>query len=195
MSSSATTMLFTLGTSTTGFTYKIKVAQIECFSLSLPPQDCAQYFTGISGTFNSYNYPTTMLALADYGTCFRKERGYCAISYGANQDTDTSTKGFDLAPSAGTETTTCSLAYVAIPNLVTTAFVDAKAVSESVTGIICGEYFNTQDSLIITAIGDGTAVQSSPPFVVQTRTDSATVATSLGYTLSWTQVPCGNSAI
>merc|ERR1712001_650566 len=148
-SSTATSLGFTLGSKTTGFMYKIKVSQIECSNLSLPPHDCGQYFTGVSGTFKSYNYPTSMLALADYGICFRKERGYCAISYGPNNNAAGLTV-FDLNPSIGTETTACASAYVAIPNLARTGYVAAiePAVTNSIltTGIICGDGFNHGDT-------------------------------------------------
>ena len=33
-----------------------QVTQIECSSVSRPPSGCAQYFTGVSGTFQSYNF-------------------------------------------------------------------------------------------------------------------------------------------
>merc|ERR1719273_701551 len=191
-SATATSLGFTLGSKTTGFTYKIKVSQIECSNLNLPPHDCAQYFTGVSGTFKSFNYPTSMLALADYGVCFRKERGYCAISYGPNQNAAGLTV-FDLDPSSGTETTQCTSAYVAIPNLATTTHADnaLPAVIDALTttGIICGDGFTTIDTVANTGI-HGTAVQTSPPFNIQVRTDSADVSTSLGYNLSWTQMPC-----
>jgi len=189
-STTATSLAFTLGSSTKGFTYKIKISQIECSNLSLPPTDCAQYFTGVSGTFKSYNYPTSMLALADYGTCFRKERGYCSISYGPNENAAGLTV-FDLEPSSGTETTACTRAYVAIPNLATTTHVyNAIPGSGGVTGIICGGAgFTTSETNTNEGIS-GTAVQTSPPFVIQTRTHQSTVATSLGYNLAWTQMPC-----
>lgn len=187
----STSLGFTLVSATTGFTYKIKISQIECSNLSLPPQDCAQYFMGVSGTFKSYNYPTTMLALANYGTCFRKERGYCSIMYGPNRNAAGLTT-FDLDPSNGAETTTCAAAYVAIPNLVTTAEVAAAAPGVidgyQTTGIICGDGFNHIDA--VANAYDSTPVQSSPPFLIQTRTHATDVSTSLGYNLAWTQRPC-----
>ena len=43
------------------------------------PDDCVQYFTGKTGTFQTYNYQAGMgqlLADQDYSTCFRQEEGW-----------------------------------------------------------------------------------------------------------------------
>ena len=40
------------------------------------PADCRQYFTGVSGTFSSYNYAgAQMLQTQQYTDCFRQEQG------------------------------------------------------------------------------------------------------------------------
>ena len=39
------------------------------------PADCLQYFTGVSNTFQSYNYPTQYLDGQNYVNCFRQEEG------------------------------------------------------------------------------------------------------------------------
>ena len=50
-STTATTLTFTTA-STSGITWKAKVSQIECSSLSRGDPDCNQYITGKSGTVN-----------------------------------------------------------------------------------------------------------------------------------------------
>ncbi|XP_059086990.1 uncharacterized protein LOC131883519 [Tigriopus californicus] len=37
-------------------TYQIKVTYLECSNLSKAPTDCVQYFTGVRGEFQSYNF-------------------------------------------------------------------------------------------------------------------------------------------
>ena len=57
----------------------------NCFSFPRrAPQECLQYFTGTSGSFQSYNYNSgngQLLDEQDYTTCFRQEEGensvYC----------------------------------------------------------------------------------------------------------------------
>merc|ERR1712029_1191836 len=46
---------FTIGTTSTVATWRIKVNQIECSSTSKAPTDCFQYLTGISGGIKSLN--------------------------------------------------------------------------------------------------------------------------------------------
>ena len=71
-SSSATTLQFTI---VTGGTWKIKVSQIECYSTSRAYPDCDQFFTGISGTVASYNWPNVQLQNTDMNICIRREEG------------------------------------------------------------------------------------------------------------------------
>ena len=58
--------------------------QIPCNTDYTPPDNCLQYFTGISGTVQSFNYNSGAgphLADQDQRVCIRPERGYCTISY------------------------------------------------------------------------------------------------------------------
>jgi hypothetical protein len=51
-----------------------------------------QYFTGVQGNFRSFNYEdfnhssTGYLNNLDYTICFRKEQGFCTITFAPNQD-------------------------------------------------------------------------------------------------------------
>jgi len=59
-------------------TWKIRVTQIECASQNRAPTDCLQYFTGVSGTFQSFNFQTAtgmITSNLNYKICFRQEEG------------------------------------------------------------------------------------------------------------------------
>ena len=38
-------------------------------------EDCLQWFTGVAGTFQTYNYPNQIPDALNYATCFRQEEG------------------------------------------------------------------------------------------------------------------------
>ena len=76
------TLSFTLG-DTTNNQYKIKVTQYSCNDADVATSaGCFQYFTGVTGTIDSYNLANTVqLATLDYQNCIRQEEGYCCIEY------------------------------------------------------------------------------------------------------------------
>ena len=52
--------------------------------LTAAPSSCTQYHTGVSGSFQSYNYGVTSgleLSDMDYTICVRTERNFCGIQY------------------------------------------------------------------------------------------------------------------
>ena len=53
----------------------MKVSQIECSSLARANPDCNQWFTGISGVLQNYNYPNIILQKRTFNTCIRQEKG------------------------------------------------------------------------------------------------------------------------
>ncbi|XP_042862655.1 uncharacterized protein LOC122247428 [Penaeus japonicus] len=58
--------------------FKIKVSMIEC--QKKVPCGCGQYYTGNTGSFQSFNYGGSYLAGVDYGICFRKEKNKCTTT-------------------------------------------------------------------------------------------------------------------
>ena len=78
-STTTSTVSFTIAT---GGTWKIKISQIECSSLARAYPGCNQFFTGVSGTFNSYNWPTVQLQSKNHNICVRKELGEYRLKYG-----------------------------------------------------------------------------------------------------------------
>merc|ERR1712071_652295 len=71
-----------LGDSTTN-QFKIKVSQLSCNSPNVAQlEKCFQYFTGVTGTVNSYNYAgTQMIAGHQYTNCIRQEADHCCIQW------------------------------------------------------------------------------------------------------------------
>ncbi|XP_023224919.1 uncharacterized protein LOC111625895 [Centruroides sculpturatus] len=69
--------------------WKIKITTIRCESPWKAPANCLQYYTGITGNFQSFNYdaqnaPTVSGGYPrnlNYAICFRKESGRCTIEY------------------------------------------------------------------------------------------------------------------
>ena len=99
-------------------------SQIECDVRWRPRSGCTQWFTGVTGTLQSYNFAGGKhLANQDYTICIRQEAGYCSIEYTA--DTFKVSMGLSGAPVPAPTTvstaskvglTTCSTVdYVYIP--------------------------------------------------------------------------------
>ncbi|XP_035210281.1 uncharacterized protein LOC118184682 [Stegodyphus dumicola] len=69
--------------------WNIKVLFIECNNPSKAPQNCLQYFTGVTGKFSSFNYVADQSSIENggylnnlnYAICFRKEVGRCSQTY------------------------------------------------------------------------------------------------------------------
>jgi len=75
--------------------WNIHIMQIPCTAKWKPPEGCLQYFTGSTGTIQSYNWAGGVhLANQDYNNCIRTERGFCSMQYtqvGTNFDMSTTT--------------------------------------------------------------------------------------------------------
>ena len=174
------TLTFTIATTSTSATWRVKVSQIECWNTNKAPNDCYQYFTGIAGDVQSLNYPTVMIQYTKYMICVRQELGYCGIQWSpaANTSPDPFQVGDDTAD----------------------AFADGDADGEdafieilgSMNVFYSGEHLG-DDSTVIAANRDevsGSVLAVGMPF---TLLATAVIAdsTSLGFDLVWRQVPCG----
>lgn len=83
---------FNIGTGTSATrSWSLKVSQLDCAN-RLTDHDCLQYLTGISGTFSSFNFDTSLttitsgsnvnhLANQHYSICFRREEAYCVLCF------------------------------------------------------------------------------------------------------------------
>lgn len=70
-------------------TWRIRVTQIPCQSVSKADQGCLQYHTGVYGRLKSFNFDTStgrQLSNQDYSVCVRTERNFCNIQYQACPD-------------------------------------------------------------------------------------------------------------
>ena len=175
-------LTFTVAASSGSATFRIKISQIECSSISKAPTDCLQYFTGASGTVTSLNYPTVLLSGIQYTICTRKEEGYCGISWAPTASTSPDT--FDLDDTLITDGNNfeadASDAYILIP------------------GSLYSEYGGnslSQDSATTAANMDETsgAVDSyGIPFrlIVVSHADTSGTNTALGFSLVYRLLPC-----
>jgi len=177
-STSTQTLTFTIAT---GGTWRIKVQQIECHSISKAPSDCYQYLTGISGSIESFNYATVMLTDTLYTICVRQEEGYCGIEW--SEAATTSPDPFDLGTGTvglalGT-TATGSEAYIGIPGSVNQNY-GGTHLSEDTTTTAAD-----QDTT------SGSIQANGMPFQVVVNTYGA-AAGVLGFNLVYNQVPCSS---
>ena len=103
-------------------------SQLECDTVWKPRSGCSQWFTGVTGTLQSYNFAGGIhLANQDYSICIRQEAGYCSIEYTA--DTFKVSLGLDALPltvdtpsaitlvntKSGVDNIVCQTDYIIIP--------------------------------------------------------------------------------
>merc|ERR1719491_21145 len=178
--STGTTLTFTTA-STSGITWKAKVTQIECHSLARADPDCNQWITGLSGTVQSYNWPSIQLTAKTSNICIRRESGYCGIQYQAYSAT--SPDSFILTITAITAVNgvaqsaiTVTHGYLLIPG-------GPGATDRFSGGVFC-------DAIALscggTAIGvSGAIVREGHTFVLTHGVTATNAAGSLGFKLSY----------
>jgi len=190
-SSDTATVTLTYGSTSAAKTWNVLVRQISCDATWKAPTDCTQYYTGVSGTIQSYGFPGgQLLQSMYYDNCIRTEAGYCSIQY--KETTGTTPDSFDFFPNiaANAETTqgTCSVSYVYIPGLSPDGIQPLPATSpESFIDQSCGQVFGIDGTAVSLAL-----VSAKQPFVVGVYTDTTTTLTSptTGFSLDYTQLPC-----
>jgi len=173
-STTPTTLTFTIAT---GGTWKIKVTQIECSNLARANPDCNQWFTGLSGTFQSYNWPTVPLQSKTHSYCFRQELGYCGIDF--NQFLPlTSPDSFAID-----NTGTVSLNSGTFGE----GFLDITG-NDRISHI-SGDIFS--EATANGAATPSTVRSSAGNYIINYNTLAVTQAGETGFKLTYTQVPCG----
>merc|ERR1711872_410887 len=152
----------------------------------------SQYFTGTTGTIQSYNFVGGQLLQGMYYTnCIRTEAGYCGIQY--KESTGQTPDTFDFFPNEATNAEAsaggCPVSFVYIPNLSPdgVSALGIPSSTESFISVSCGQVFGL----------DGTAVSlalttRAKPFIVGVYSDTTTplTAPTTGFSLDYTQVPC-----
>jgi len=162
VSPSCNTLNFNIDTDVTYTrSWSFTVQQVECSS-DYGKHSCMQYYTGTSGTFNSWNLDTTLTAMAPaatnhhlndqyYDICFRQERGYCRVCFSpvittaASSSFGVSASANAAALQAGAGDAVCTgvtvyTDYVEVENLV------APTVTTSLTSGLtkfCGAIFSS----------------------------------------------------
>ncbi|XP_026758625.2 uncharacterized protein LOC113518061 [Galleria mellonella] len=184
--------------------WNMKLVQLGCDCPGIAPNGCLQYYTGTSGTINSFNYGsaantvlssslvtgTRQMANLNYGICIRMEAGYCGIQYsqsandvysftisGDVEGADNTVLGTSLGAS---NDGACSTDYVIIPNPTVTA-----------TGVAVGA-----DRFC--GIGFVSVQTTAKPFVIYvvTNGDEGATATSppdignRGFSLAYSEIAC-----
>ncbi|KAF5284241.1 hypothetical protein FQR65_LT00241 [Abscondita terminalis] len=168
--------------------FRMRICQVtECSS----PLNCLQYYTGVSGSFSTFNYDqASSLSRStpgyfnnlNYAVCIRKEAGYCSVTYSNlangtitnfNWLISTTVTGLSTIPpgQAGAEIFSCPDDYIVM------------------NGIrLCGERLN--DGSVTTDFTRNSPVTDTGngPIVVPVRTNAD--RTGRGFRLFYTQNLC-----
>ncbi|KAL0902556.1 hypothetical protein ABMA27_000396 [Loxostege sticticalis] len=184
--------------------WNIRLTQLGCDCPGIAPNGCLQYYTGTTGTINSFNYggaANTLLSASlvtgtrqmvnlNYGICIRMEAGFCSIQYAqAANDIYSFTLTGDVEGADNTVLGTalgasnngaCTTDFVVIPNPTVTA-----------TGLPVGT-----DRFC--GLGFVPVTTASKPFVIYAVTDANEGATAVsppdvanrGFSLTYTQIAC-----
>ncbi|XP_059089367.1 uncharacterized protein LOC131885356 [Tigriopus californicus] len=169
----AGTLSFAKGTGAGNRSYQIKVTYFTCDSLAKAPAGCTQYFTGIRGSFQSYNHAGgQLLQSMDYSNCFRQEEGYCQLQI--RESLSTTPDAFLVsAPTTKAMTACADLSFITF--------------STPTLGAFCGGVLNSVNEHIIPGV-----LTSSPGsnFQVGLNTLAADLTDLIGFNLNYNQVPC-----
>jgi len=161
---------------TTNSHWQIRVREIECGSLSSPPNDgCLQYYTGTTGRIRSFNSNVAapiIISLAandiNYNICIRQEAGHCTMNLsetrpGGMPDSYLLDAQADAVVNMGCNAGTCLI------------------IDGSMYG---GTFFNSLDAATVDGV-----VTAMAPFLVHVRTTGQQPANSL-FDLTYRQIPC-----
>jgi len=185
-STTATTLTFTTA-STSGITWKARVSQIECSSLARAYPDCNQYLTGASGIAYSYNWPSIQLSSKAHNICIRRELGYCGIQYSAYSATSPDAFILDditITANNGLAIQTTAHGYLLIAGGPGSTDMFSGGIFCDSAGVTCGG----------TAIGvSGVIYREGHTFVLNHGVTADNAAGSLGFKLSYIQLPCSAS--
>jgi len=154
--------------------WNIRVSQIECGRTWSPPANCQEYHTGISGTYNNWNYDGTRLYTKNmaYSVCFRREKGYCGIGH-------INDGGFQWGNNpAGLASEKCIPDFIGIPQGSVTG--RGKSLQRW-----CGKFFGVETP---PASQNIEVVTYQTPFRTYIKSNPATV--DIGFKLNYRQILC-----
>lgn len=173
-------------TGSTSQSWNIQVSQISCDSSYAPDEGCLQWYTGVSGTIYSYNYPGSVhLASQDYSNCIRAEQSYCSIQYTACDTTSFQMTGTAATSAWGDD---CNTDYVHIQDG------SISAGATSTYDRYCGGLLTSTD--IPSTTTSTTVFTARMPYQVGVVTDATEVDTananenSKGFCILYEQIAC-----
>jgi len=199
-------------------TFSIKITQIECDSLAKAANGCLQYFTGVSGNLQSFNYNNAaglQLSDTDYTICVRMERNFCGIQYNACADNtvvtptpnpaQSLTQSFSISGTSGntfsqTGSSQCRTDWITIPCATNTNDPTTQdGTPVNCVDRICGQVFNSVSTTNF-GVGNRPVYSYAKPFNVYVHTDSAEASSNppetlnRGFCLNFVQQPCTSSS-
>lgn len=186
------TNTFAAGGLATAKTYNILLRQICCNDNWKAPTNCVQYFTGISGSVQSYNHQgSQFLESQDYQNCFRTEKGYCKIQW--KESSTTSPDPFGIGPTAlmvKAESGVCSTAhfgYFGVPQLSSDGVTAISGAPLGFQSQVCGSVFGIDENTT-----PSTLISAQLPFVANVFSDTAANGqqNGAGFNMEYTQLAC-----
>jgi len=191
--SSCVTAAFSFGSDSTTRNYRIHAIQYDRLNEMGGPAGCLQFFTGATGTVNTFNWvavaTSTHLASQDYDVCVRRLADRCSICWSpitTGQNAIAARGSFGLnngasaaAASTGGAAITCmatadedSNDYIIIPNGIAAQAAATAASATVAQGVdkYCGRYLGTD-----AFVADGTVCSQVVPFKLSVFTDDSDV--------------------
>ena len=87
-------------------------------------QGCFQYFTGLTGTLQSYNYAgLAQIQGQQYKNCIRAEEGFCCIQFDVVAFAVSATDCSDATTNRCSGSSVCTTDYIIVPGTVSTGVV------------------------------------------------------------------------
>jgi len=178
------TLTFTLSDAVTN-QWKIKLTQYSCDDAYVSAQaGCFQYFTGLTGTIQSYNFAgSTQISTHEWKGCIRQEEGYCCIQWDVvTWDVNAATCA--TAPNTCAGATNCLIDYVTIPagQLTTTGVPDIQTTTFCGSNLNVGGWANMNVPVI----------SCTQPFEIGHHTGKTNVeGADVGFQVTYTQLAAG----
>jgi len=147
---------------------------------------CNQFFTGLSGTFHSYNWPTVQLQSKRHNICLRKELGYCGVAL--NSYSSTSPDTFSVHDSATSTSINDHATVMAISTV--HGFVDIPGtplVSQFSGGKFC-------EAVAAKCGTEGTITIQNHNYIITHVTLAQGQSGTLGFKMQYNHLPCDKSA-
>ncbi|OXA52202.1 uncharacterized protein LOC110852632 [Folsomia candida] len=175
--------------------WNIEILTIPCLSVVRAPPGCLQYFTGISGQVQSFNFQGgTHLSNMDYSICVRPEDGMRFIDWAPCSPGDVRISGSPAT--SPTMPMPCGAAATPIPDYLIIMGGVSYPMGTPTAAIPSGTSITDRfcDLTFPSAVTSAYVRSSVRPFILHFRTDSNEIAAanmdaSVGFCLRWQQNP------